>query len=85
VRRVVLAQATILGVCGAVVGCVLGLILTEVMILVSSSPGFQLGYSIPWQSIILAIVVSAAGSLLAVVIPARRGATASIIASVRYE
>ena len=85
VRGIILTQSGLFGLCGAVLGAAVGLVLVGVMLRAASSQGFQPGYSAPWSVIAAVIVVALVGSLLAVVLPARRAATASVIASLRYE
>jgi putative ABC transport system permease protein len=85
VRGIILTQSGLFGLCGAVLGAAVGLVLIEVMLRAASSQGFQPGYSVPWSVIAAVIVVAVVGSLLAVVLPARRAASASVIASLRYE
>jgi putative ABC transport system permease protein len=85
VRGIILTQSGLFGLCGAVLGAGIGLVLVEVMVRAASSQGFRPGYSAPWPVIVAVIVVALGGSLLAVVLPARRAASASVIASLRYE
>jgi putative ABC transport system permease protein len=85
VRGIILTQSGLFGLSGAVLGGASGLVLVEVMVRAASSQGFQPGYSVPWAVIAAVIVVALMGSLLAVVLPARRAASASVIASLRYE
>jgi putative ABC transport system permease protein len=85
VRGIILTQSGLFGLCGAVLGAAVGLVLVAVMVRAGSSQGFQPGYSVPWAVIAAVIVVALAGSLLAVVLPARRAASASVIAALRYE
>jgi putative ABC transport system permease protein len=85
VRRIILTQSGLFGLCGAVLGSVIGLVLVSVMTRAASSLGFQPGYSAPWRVIIAVVVVAFLGSLLAVALPARRAASASVVTALRYE
>jgi putative ABC transport system permease protein len=85
IRAIILTQSGLFGLCGAVLGSVVGLVMVLVMVKAASSLGFQPGYSVPWSVIIAVIVVALLGSLLAVALPARRAASASVVAALRYE
>ncbi|HEV1996811.1 MAG TPA: FtsX-like permease family protein, partial [Candidatus Dormibacteraeota bacterium] len=85
VRGIILAQAGLLSVTGAVSGALVGILLVAVMTRAGASLGFQPVYEIPWAVIGLVILASLVGSLLAVVIPARRAASRSVVSAIRYE
>jgi putative ABC transport system permease protein len=85
VRAIILTQSGLFGLCGAVLGSLVGLVLVLVMVKAASSLGFQPGYSAPWPVIIAVVVVALLGSLLAVALPARRAGSASVVAALRYE
>jgi putative ABC transport system permease protein len=85
VRGIILAQSGLFGFCGAVIGVLVGLALVAVMLRAGSSLGFEPGYQAPWQVILAVVAVAVVGSLLAVVVPARRASGASVVASLRYE
>ena len=85
VRRVVLTQSALLGLTGGVVGAAVGLLLLAVMVSASSSSGFAPAFQVPWVSIAVIVAATVVGALVAVVVPARRAARASVVASIRYE
>ena len=85
VRAIILTQSGLFGLCGAVLGSLVGLVMVLVMVKAASSLGFQPGYAAPWPVIIAVIVVALLGSLLAVALPARRAGSASVVAALRYE
>jgi putative ABC transport system permease protein len=85
VRGIILTQSGLFGLCGAFLGSLVGLVLVAVMVHAAASLGFQPGYSVPWTVIGAVVLAVFAGCLLAVVVPARRAARASVVASIRYE
>jgi putative ABC transport system permease protein len=85
VRGIILIQSGLFGLCGALMGSLVGLVLVAVMVRAAASLGFQPGYSVPWGVIGAVVVVVFLGCLLAVVLPARRASRASVVASIRYE
>jgi putative ABC transport system permease protein len=84
-RRIILTQSSLLGLCGAITGSLLGIALVAVMVAVGSSSGFAPSYIVPWGVILAVIAVTLLGSLLAVAVPARRAAAVSVVAALRYE
>jgi putative ABC transport system permease protein len=85
VRGIILTQSGLFGLCGALLGSLVGLVLVAVMVRGAASLGFQPGYAVPWGVIGAVVVAVFFGSLLAVVVPARRASRASVVASIRYE
>jgi putative ABC transport system permease protein len=85
VRGIILAQSGLLSVTGAVSGALVGVLLVAVMTRAGASLGFQPVYEVPWAVIGLVILASVVGSVVAVVLPARRAASTSVVAAIRYE
>ena len=85
VRNVVLVESGLFGLFGALLGTGVGLLLVAVMIRAGSSLGFQPAYVVPWNVVIGVLLVAVAGSLLAVLLPARGASRASVVGSLRYE
>jgi putative ABC transport system permease protein len=85
VRNMILAESGLFGLFGALLGTGVGLLLVAVMVRAGSSLGFQPAYVVPWNVIVGVLLVAVAGSLLAVIVPARRASRASVVGSLRYE
>jgi putative ABC transport system permease protein len=85
VRGIILAQSGLLAMSGALGGALVGVVLVAVMTRAGASLGFQPVYEIPWMVILLVIVASVLGSVVAVVLPARRAASRSVVSAIRYE
>ncbi|MGI8609537.1 MAG: FtsX-like permease family protein [Candidatus Dormibacteria bacterium] len=85
VRRIILAQSGLLAVTGAVSGALVGVLLVAVMARAGASLGFQPVYEVPWAVIGLVILASVLGSVFAIILPARRAASRSVVSAIRYE
>jgi putative ABC transport system permease protein len=85
IRGIILSQSGLFGLCGALLGSVVGLALVAVMVRAAASLGFEPGYNVPWGVIVAVVVAVFVGCLLAVVVPARKASRASVVASIRYE
>jgi putative ABC transport system permease protein len=85
VRGIILAQSGMLSLCGAIGGAALGALLVAVMTRAGASLGFQPVYEVPWKVIILVVVASVYGAVLAVALPAWRASRTSVVAAIRYE
>jgi putative ABC transport system permease protein len=85
VRNIILAESGLFGLFGALLGAGVGLLLVALMVRAGASLGFQPSYVVPWNVIAGVLLVATIGSLLAVILPARRASRASVVASLRYE
>ena len=85
VRNIILAESGLFGLFGALLGTGVGLLLVALMVRAGASLGFQPSYVVPWNVIVGVLLVATIGSLLAVILPARRASRASVVASLRYE
>jgi putative ABC transport system permease protein len=85
VRNIILAESGLFGLFGAMLGTGIGLVLVALMVRAAASAGFQPTYIAPWEVVAGVLLIATAGSLLAVVLPARRASRASVVASLRYE
>jgi putative ABC transport system permease protein len=85
VRRIILVQSALLSTFGAISGALVGLLLVAVMTRAGASLGFQPVYEVPWAVIGMVILASVVGCVMAVVVPARRAASTSVISALRYE
>jgi putative ABC transport system permease protein len=85
VRNIILAESGLFGLFGALLGTLVGLLLVALMVRAAASLGFQPAYVAPWNVIVGVVLIATAGSLMAVLLPARRASRASVVASLRYE
>ncbi len=84
VWRSVVVEAGILGLAGAILGTVLGLIVGAVMVML---PGGRLDVAagIPWQVVGLTVVLGVSVAMLAAAYPARLAARLPIVQAVQFE
>jgi putative ABC transport system permease protein len=80
----VVIEAGILGIVGAVVGAVVGLAIGVLLVLLSSG-GFGVSLDPPWVSIALAILFGFLVSVTASIYPAGRASRISIVRSLQHE
>ena len=85
VRGIILAQSGLLSVSGALAGALVGVLLVAVMTRAGASLGFVPVYEVPWAVIGLVVLASVVGSVIAVLLPARRAASTSVVSAIRYE
>ena len=85
VRNIILAESGLFGLFGSLLGTGVGLLLIALMVRAAGSLGFQPTYIAPWNVILGVLLIATVGSLLAVILPARRASRASVVASLRYE
>jgi putative ABC transport system permease protein len=85
VWRMVVVEAGILGVVGAVLGCITGLAASLVLILLAGGTLGSGGIEVPWVTVILAGVFGVAIAMLAAYYPARLASSLSIVRAVQVE
>jgi putative ABC transport system permease protein len=86
VRRIVLAEALLLGMVGALLGIAAGLAMGYALIaLIAGVMSSAITYSFPWAGIIAALVVAVLLALVASVVPARQAARLQIVRALQYE
>lgn len=85
VWRMVVVEAGVLGVAGAILGCLAGLVAGQVMIGLAGSGGLKLPFEPDWRTILAAAVFGIAIAMLASVWPARQAARVSIVRAVQFE
>lgn len=83
VRRTVVIEAGILGIVGSVIGVVTGLVAAAVLVLIGGSAPIVLDP--PWVTIVTAVVLGIAVSMLAAWYPARLASRLAIVAAVQHE
>ncbi len=84
VWRSVVVEAGILGLAGAILGVVLGLIVGGVMVVLAGG-GLDVATGIPWQVVGLSVVLGVAVAMLAAAYPARLASRIPIVRAVQYE
>jgi putative ABC transport system permease protein len=82
VRRTVVVEAGILGLVGAVLGIVTGLIAAAVLVVLGGGP---IVADLPWTSIAVAAILGVAVSMAAAWYPARLASRLAIVAAVQHE
>jgi putative ABC transport system permease protein len=86
VRRLVLAEALLLGAVGAVLGMVAGIALGYALtVLMASALTSQLQFAFPLSGLAIALVASLIIAILASLLPARQAARLQIVRALQYE
>jgi len=85
VRRVVTAEALLLGIFGAAMGVLAGVAMSYGFIAAFGTVGWEMPYFFPLAGIIAAIIVGVLLALFAAVLPARNAARLDIIRALQYE
>jgi putative ABC transport system permease protein len=83
VRRTVVVEAGILGLVGALLGIVTGLVAGAILVLLAG--GGPLILDLPWVSIITAVLLGVGVSMAAAWYPARLASRLAIVAAVQHE
>jgi len=81
--RMVVVEATILGLVGALMGAVVGLGVGAVLLILSG--GFVASAGLPWASIAVAAVLGLAGPAVAAWYPSRLASRISIVRALKFE
>jgi putative ABC transport system permease protein len=84
-RRLMLAEAGLLGSAAASIGVGVGCLLAIPMLGASSSPGFTPAFVVPVTSVVALLAGVVIAVLLAGVLPARRAGATDIVSAVRHE
>ena len=85
VWRMVVVEAGVLGVVGAILGCVTGLVVGAVMIALAGGGGLRLPLEPDWRALAIAAAFGIVVAMLAAAWPARLAARVSIVRAVQYE
>ena len=85
VWRMVVVEAGVLGLVGAIIGCVVGLAAGFLMLGLVAAGGLGVALQVPWLTIVLAAVFATAVAMLAAFEPARIASRISIVRAVQYE
>jgi len=86
-RKIVLLEASILGLAGVVYGTLLGLLMTLIFVKVSlpEQTGWEVGFVFPWAGVALGGVAALAVSILGSVIPVREIGRIQVARLMRHE
>jgi ABC-type antimicrobial peptide transport system permease subunit len=84
-RRLVLAQAALLGAAAELTGLGVGCLLALPMLHASSSTGFQPAFVLPWQAVLALAATVVVAPVVAALLPARRATAADIATAVHHE
>ncbi len=85
VRRIVTAEALLLGVFGAALGVLAGVAMSYGFISAFATAGWEMPYQFPLLGVIAAIVAGVTLALFASILPARSAARLDIIRALQYE
>jgi putative ABC transport system permease protein len=86
VGKMILAESMLMGLIGGVFGLLFGLFLSRLFLrAVTAMQGYQLGYVVPTQGIVISLLIALVVSHLAAIWPARRAARIRIIEAMQYE
>jgi putative ABC transport system permease protein len=83
--RSVVLEAGILGLAGAVLGIVLGVIGSALVLVAGSTVGIRGAFDVPWQAVVVVLILGLGGSVLAAAYPARLASRVEIARAVRVE
>jgi putative ABC transport system permease protein len=84
--KMILAEAGLLGIIGAIMGLTFGILLTKIFLAsMTAMSGYSLAFIIPPRSIILAIIVALVVSQIAAALPAGRASRTPILQAIHYE
>jgi putative ABC transport system permease protein len=86
-RKIVLLEASVLGLSGVVYGTLLGLLMTLIFVKVSlpEQTGWEVGFVFPWVGVALGVVAALAVSILGSVIPVREIGRIQVTRLMRHE
>jgi len=85
VRRIVTAEALLLGIFGAAMGVFAGVVMSYGFILAFGAIGWEMPYTFPVMGVIAAVVIGVLLALGASILPARSAAQLDIIRALQYE
>ncbi len=85
VRRIVTAEALLLGIFGAAMGVLAGVAMSYGFIMAFGTIGWQMPYTFPVMGVIAALVLGVLLGLFASILPARSAAKLDIIRALQYE
>ncbi len=82
----ILAEAGLMGVVGAVLGLVFGVLVSRSMLgSINQMAGFKLDYTMPLAGVLVSLVIALVVSQVAAFWPARRASRVRIIEAIQFE
>lgn len=86
VIKMVLAEAGLMGVIGGLVGLVFGILLSRIFLAgMSAMSGYNLDFIVPYQAVVLGLIVALVVSQIAALQPSRRAARTNVLEAIHYE
>ena len=86
VIKMVLAEAGMMGVIGGLVGLVFGILLSRIFLAgMSAMSGYSLEFIVPFEAIILGLIVALLVSQIAAIQPSRKAARTNVLEAIHYE
>ncbi|MGZ8502576.1 MAG: FtsX-like permease family protein, partial [Candidatus Limnocylindrales bacterium] len=85
VWRMVVVEAGVLGIVGATLGCVTGLLAGQAMIGLAGGAGLSLPFEPDWPTILAAAGFGIVVAMLAAIWPASLASRVSIVRAIQYE
>jgi putative ABC transport system permease protein len=85
VWRMVIVEAGILGIVGAIIGCATGIVVGQVMIGLAGGGSLQLPFELDWRTILVTAVFGIVIAMLAAIWPARLASRMPIVRAVQFE
>jgi putative ABC transport system permease protein len=86
VIKMVLAEASLMGVIGGLIGIIFGILLSRIFLAgMNAMSGYQLDFIFPTEGIAIGLIVSIVISQLAAIQPARKAARTNVLEAIRYE
>ena len=83
--RMVVVEAGVLGVVGAILGCLTGLVAGAALVALSGTGRLDVAFAPDWPSVLAAAAFGIVVAMLAAIWPARLAARLSIVRAVQYE
>jgi putative ABC transport system permease protein len=86
VVMMVLAEASLMGVIGGLIGIVFGILLSRIFLTgMAAMSGYSLTFILPTVGILIGLIVSIVVSQIAAIQPARKAASTNVLEAIRYE
>lgn len=86
VIKMVLAEAGLMGVIGGIVGLVFGILLSRIFLMgMSAMSGYSLEFIVPFEAIMLGLIVALLISQIAAIQPSLKAARTNILEAIHYE
>ena len=83
--RSVVMEAGVLGLGGALLGIVAGVVVSVAVLVLGGTSGLRAALEVPWSAVVLALMLGVGGSVLAAAYPARLASRVEIARALRVE